>query len=198
VTTRAIHHPPIASPFASSSEPKVVYVHCRTPFVSAIKRVRKLLSETAKREKQSLSSQPGKLHAKQVEKAIADAAKLQGGVSKREEVYIKATGRAIPRALEIGNYFQTQSDCKVMLSIGSVDVVDDIEIKSPKKEKDVKSGFDDGNHNEVDLLAPSPVGLGENSGEETENGRGKKRKFEDIPEARIRTLPSVEVAVSLR
>lgn len=46
-----------------------------------------------------------------------------------EEVYLKATGRAIPRALELGVYFQEQGEFRVGIEMGSVVAVDDVEVK---------------------------------------------------------------------
>ena len=45
-----------------------------------------------------------------------------------EEVFIKATGRAIERALRFGVHFQGESDCRVRVETGSVMAVDDIEV----------------------------------------------------------------------
>lgn len=45
-----------------------------------------------------------------------------------EEVFVKATGRAIERALGVGVYFQGESDCRVRVEMGSVVAVDDVEV----------------------------------------------------------------------
>jgi ribonuclease P/MRP protein subunit POP7 len=68
-----------------------------------------------------------------VEKGIADevaSAKLKGnGVGEREKVYLKATGRAIPRALELGVQFQgDEGEYVVKVEMGSVRAVDDVEV----------------------------------------------------------------------
>lgn len=44
-------------------------------------------------------------------------------------MYVKATGRAIPRALEIGVAMQGEGDCVVRVEMGNVSAVDDIEMK---------------------------------------------------------------------
>ncbi|KAH9841292.1 Rpp20 subunit of nuclear RNase MRP and P [Teratosphaeria destructans] len=49
VTKRPLLRPAIPSPYANSSEQKVVYVSARTPFLSAVKRVEKLLALNDKR-----------------------------------------------------------------------------------------------------------------------------------------------------
>jgi ribonuclease P/MRP protein subunit POP7 len=64
-----------------------------------------------------------------VEKGIADevaSAKLKG---EGEKVYLKATGRAIPRALELGVQFQgDEGEYVVKVEMGSVRAVDDVEV----------------------------------------------------------------------
>ncbi len=40
---RALLQPPLASPYAGRNQPKVVYISTKTPFLSAVKRVEKLL-----------------------------------------------------------------------------------------------------------------------------------------------------------
>jgi ribonuclease P/MRP protein subunit POP7 len=46
-----------------------------------------------------------------------------------EMVYLKATGRAIPRALELGVKFQGEEDCVVRVEIGNVRAIDDVEVR---------------------------------------------------------------------
>jgi ribonuclease P/MRP protein subunit POP7 len=83
-------------------------------------------------------------------------------------VYLKATGRAIPRALEVGVHFQGESDCVVRVEMGSVCAVDDLEMRSNPME-------------------------GMEASEE-----GKEEEEEEIPETRIRTLSSVTVSIGLK
>lgn len=117
-----------------------------TPYIPCLKRVRKLLTEITKREKQSAVSKTsrgqrgqrrgyaepnGRLEAKDVEREIAEGARAKSGTAGKggEEVYLKATGRAIPRALEIGVYFQGEDDCRVKVEMGNVSAIDDIEVR---------------------------------------------------------------------
>jgi ribonuclease P/MRP protein subunit POP7 len=102
-----------------------------------------------------------------------------------EEVYVKATGRAIERALQIGVHFQGESDCRVRVEMGSVQAIDDIAIKR-KKGRDVDEDVD----MDVEGSAASV-----NSGKRK---KGHKWKDEDIPETRIRTLSSITVAIGLK
>lgn len=52
----------------------------------------------------------------------------KGREGKQEEVTVKATGRAIERALNVALWFQKQDDCKIVLRTGEVGAVDDVEI----------------------------------------------------------------------
>lgn len=54
--------------------------------------------------------------------------KARGGRAGGEEIYLKATGRAIPRALELGVQFQAEGEWGVRVEMGSVRAVDDVEI----------------------------------------------------------------------
>jgi ribonuclease P/MRP protein subunit POP7 len=57
---------------------------------------------------------------------VASAGKGRDG--QEEEVIVKATGRAIEKALNVALYFQKQDDCRAVLRTGEVGAVDDIEI----------------------------------------------------------------------
>jgi ribonuclease P/MRP protein subunit POP7 len=63
-----------------------------------------------------------------VERGIAEEVRGKEGGQGGEMVYLKATGRAIPRALEIGVHFQGEQDCTVRVEMGSVCAVDDMEV----------------------------------------------------------------------
>ena len=169
VTRRPLLHPSLPTPFSSPTSPKTLYITASSPFIPALKRIRKLLAEIAKREKQSGGAQAnGRLKNGDVERGVADeAARLKGKdrVSERECVYLKAAGRAIPRALELGVQFR--GECVVKVEMGSVRVIDDIEVKS-------KIG-----------------GMGGGGEDAEENGEDE----EDVPETRIRTLSSVTVSI---
>lgn len=90
-----------------------------------------------------------------------------------EQVYLKATGRAIPRALELGAKFQREDDCRVRVEMGNVRAIDDVEVQTQ-----VEGGREDeGGEKEGE-------GDGENDGEE-------------VPETRIRTLSTVTVCIGL-
>ncbi|RMZ72248.1 ribonuclease p mrp subunit pop7 [Pyrenophora seminiperda CCB06] len=191
ISTRPLLHPALPTPHSSSASPKIIYITATTPYIPCVKRVRNLLTHITKREKQSaasLSSKPGRargqqntkvleangrLEAKDVERNIVEeASKTRGTRKPGEMVYLKATGRAIPRALEIALHFQADQSCGVRVDLGSVKAIDDIEIKS----------------------IPS-TGTHEATGQE-EQGQDQEAD-ESIPETRIRMLSSVTVSIGL-
>lgn len=111
-----------------------------------------------------------------MEREIADGARQNGqeekGDGKGERVYLKATGRAIPRALELGVHFQREDDCWVRVDMGNVKAIDDIEIKNETVE--------------------GKLGDGDKAAE------GGAEKQDDIPETRIRMLSSITVSIGLK
>ncbi|KAF3040298.1 hypothetical protein E8E12_006665 [Didymella heteroderae] len=154
ISKRPLVRPAIPTPFASSDSPKVLYITRTTPFIPACKRIRSLLSQIQKRATQSSTEgrgrgprgkgrgrleANGRLSAQDVEASIAAEAGRKGkaagvGIG-GEEVYLKATGRAIPRALELGVKFQGDDDCRVRVEMGSVKAIDDVEVRASLGEK---------------------------------------------------------------
>lgn len=126
-------HPPVPSPYKSSDTPKIVYVSSKTPFISAVKRVRSLLKEADKRATQSALSQK-----KQHQRGDPVLAAAQASANKdtaSEAVTIKATGKAIEKATNLALFFHQQEDCRVTLRTGTVDAIDDIVEKPNAKRK---------------------------------------------------------------
>ncbi|KAF2632547.1 hypothetical protein BU25DRAFT_470296 [Macroventuria anomochaeta] len=189
ISKRPLLHPAIPTPFASAESPKVLYITASSPFIPTCKRIRSLLVQISKREAQSAASvgrgkarsqrrgkgleANGRLSAADVEASISAAAAQGSGKSRSvggEEVYLKATGRAIPRALELGVKFQGEEDCRVRVEMGSVKAIDDVEIKEDAEGEGLVAG----------------------------EGKGDKGKEEEIPETRIRTLSTVTVCIGLK
>lgn len=105
-------------------------------------------------------------------------------------MFLKASGRAIERALQIGVYFQDEDDCKVRIEMGSVQAIDDIQIPRIKKKSDGEDEEMEGN--EEGNGAPA-------AGEKEKKKKGAKAwKEEDIPETRMRSLSCVTVVVGLK
>ncbi|QKX56541.1 uncharacterized protein TRUGW13939_03646 [Talaromyces rugulosus] len=140
IQKRPIPHAAVASPYAGTHVPKIVYVGSKTPFMSAIKRVQKLLhlaerramaplvDEKAKKRRQH-TSQHHHQHGKRRDQGGDEKVVLEECLRKlrQEKVLIKATGRAIEKALSLGSWFQEKAqEYEVGIRTGSVCVVDDI------------------------------------------------------------------------
>ncbi len=98
------------------------------PFISAVKRTRKLLNQIDKRSMGKVDL----LGKDKDREKIAQTGTMEKG--EPEEVVLKATGKAIEKALSLALFFQGQEDCKVRIRTGSVAVVDDIvEVSEPRK-----------------------------------------------------------------
>ena len=140
IQKRPLLHPAIPSPYTNSTHEKVVYISTKTPFVSAVKRIRKLLSHIDKRSTKNVDLLNGK---------SSDKANVQA-LSKREkepeEVHVRATGKAIEKALGLALYFQGQDDLRVRLKTGTVGTVDDIVQEEGDRED---GGEDNGDEEEL-------------------------------------------------
>ncbi|KAK3172541.1 hypothetical protein OEA41_005863 [Lepraria neglecta] len=127
IQKRPILHPSIPSPYTSASQQKILYISPRTPFISAVKRVRKLLSLVDERATPKISLVNSKMSDRQKLRMLSERSNSVDGKGKgREEVVLKATNRAIENVLGLALYFQGQDDCTVRLRTGSVGVVDDV------------------------------------------------------------------------
>lgn len=134
--------------------------------------MRNLLAKAEKRAMQAASSKPpGQLQPRDTQRLAL--------VNVKEEVFVKATGRAIYRALEIAWFFQQQKGSEgeftVRVKTGSVSAVDDIIEGIPstaegQKMEDVQT--------EVDAEV--------------------SQEDEDLPETRLRQTSSIEVAIGFK
>jgi ribonuclease P/MRP protein subunit POP7 len=75
----------------------------------------------------------GRLRNGDVERGIAD--EVGRRESEGENVYLKATGRAIPKALELGVAFQGERGYVVRVEMGSVKAVDDVACEGEGEEE---------------------------------------------------------------
>lgn len=64
VSKRPLHRPAIPSPYAGANQQKVVYISSHTPFLSAVKRVEKLLDRADKRLTQAATTNAKKADAR--------------------------------------------------------------------------------------------------------------------------------------
>ena len=226
VSKRPLHRPAIPSPYAGAQQQKVVYVSVKTPFISAVKRVEKLLNLSDKRLVQSattLVKQNGQKNYNKRKRGDGDeileiATEIERAKGKRrntgasgrtaegeeagvgEEVVLKATGKAIAKVLEMALWFQQREQYSVRLTTGSVGAIDDIEVNE-------EAPATDGAMQEAD--STQAVDGSTNAASEAKPTPtpldhealakdGVPSTVEAIPESRIRFVSCLEVAVSLR
>lgn len=235
VSKRPLHHAAIPSPYSGASQQKVVYVGTRTPFLSAVKRVEKLLRLSDKRLVQSATTlarqkgQNGRKRKRQDDDAadeIGDIARqVESAKAKRkaggltagddevegagEEVLLKGTGKAIPKVMEMGCWFQQRQEYMVTVRTGSVAAVDDIDVpegaagddndkahaesRTENKNDDMEVDEDGGTAN----VPPSGSGVAEKQDRRVRQQPAAAQE-ESIPDTRVRYVSVLEVAVSMR
>ncbi|CAG8276119.1 unnamed protein product [Penicillium salamii] len=193
VEKRPIPHAPVASPYAGASVPKVVYVSSSTPFMSAVKRVQKLLIQAEKRATANISLENTRKSEQQILEELSKVSE------KREEVFVKATGRAIEKALNVGKWFEEKATQYVVrIKTGSVLVVDDVVEDEEKKQKEQQK--------QQQSEKQSQSGPSTDPSKTESQSTATKRKHQDdpaesedeLPESRTRWIKMVEVAVTLK
>ncbi|KAI4799144.1 hypothetical protein E4T44_11883 [Aureobasidium sp. EXF-8845] len=166
VEKRPLLRPPITSQYASSQHPKIIYVSTKTPFMSAIKRVQKLLLQAEKRSAQSASDQVSSRpkYSASSNDEITDIERVASIMAAekydRDEIILKATGKAIAKALSLALWFEEKVEYAVRIETGTVGAIDDI-------------------------LPP-----------EDEDEAMKEIGEEEIPESRIRYASTIQIFVS--
>lgn len=170
--------------------------------MSAVKRVQKLLRQAEKRATANISLEDSR---KTEQQKLAELAKV---AEKREEVFVRATGRAIEKALNVGKWFEEkEAEYTVRVKTGSVLVVDDVVEDEEKKERELQK-----QQREEGAQENGQQGVQNNTEEKDESQKSaskratkqkKKRPastIEDteLPESRTRWVKMVEVAVSLK
>ncbi|KAI7231229.1 hypothetical protein KC330_g6534 [Hortaea werneckii] len=235
VSKRPLHHAAIPSPYAGASQQKVVYVGTRTPFLSAVKRVEKLLRLSDKRLVQSATTlarqkgQNGRKRKRQDDDAadeIGDIARqVESAKAKRkarglttgdddvegagEEVLLKGTGKAIPKVMEMGCWFQQRQEYMVTVRTGSVAAVDDIDVPegatvdgNDKDHAESRTESDNDNMEVDEDREPADALPSESDMTEKQDRRVRQKpaaaQEESISETRVRYVSVLEVAVSLR
>ncbi|EEQ85772.1 uncharacterized protein BDCG_09041 [Blastomyces dermatitidis ER-3] len=212
IQKRPIPHPPAASPYAGAKIPKVVYVSTNTPFMSAAKRVQKLLRQAERRaiSKIDLSD---KVSEKQKLSQLTESTENL----KKEEVFIKATGRAIEKAMSVGKWFAEKEEYAIRVNTGAVMVVDDIvedeklQRKQEKKREEENNAIPDALKeapHELDAIAQSTDGANHTAGpfqkSKPETKKRKRQRNEavdangELLESRTRWVNMVEIAVTLK
>ncbi|KAF9886100.1 hypothetical protein FE257_012035 [Aspergillus nanangensis] len=208
VHKRPIPHAPVASPYANSSIPKIVYVSSASPFMSAVKRVQKLLRQAEKRATASIDLSNSK---KREQQKLAQVARGHEQLQK-EQVFVKATGRAMEKAMGVGRWFEQRGEEYVVrVKTGSVLVVDDVEDEDEeeKRERDQlrdQMGSEGGGGGGLDGGDKEGVVDSKSGAEEKKKKKKNQQKragnvpMEDseLPETRTRWVNMVEIAVSFK
>lgn len=144
--------------------------------MSAVKRLQKLLLHAEKRSAQSASAQVSSSRPKYSAAAsgndeISDiekvAAVMAANKHERDEVILKATGKAIAKALSLGVWFQQRDEYAVRIETGTVGAIDDI-------------------------IAPEDNA----TVEEGDQSMKDEAEDEEIPESRIRYASTIQIFVS--
>ncbi|RAL00693.1 ribonuclease P subunit p20 family protein [Aspergillus ibericus CBS 121593] len=199
ITKRPIPHPPTPSPYSGSSTPKTIYVSSSSPIMGVVKRVQKYLRAAENRASASLlaGNKKGGGGGGGRKEQIATLAKSQEAL-KKEEVFVKATGRAMERALKVGKWFERdgrEGEFLVKVKTGSVLVVDDV----VGQEEEGDGGEEGGKKEErVERLKREIEEGGLSKAAVRKRKRDVARIEGEVPESRTRWVNMVEVAVSLK
>ncbi|MCJ1331313.1 hypothetical protein MMC10_008002, partial [Thelotrema lepadinum] len=132
ISKRPPLRPAIPSPYTSASSPKVIYVSSNAPFISIVKRVRKLLDRADNRSMGRIS-----LNNRESERGLLRALGDEQERRRRnegEEILLRATGKAIDKTMGLALFFSNQNDTTVRIGTGTVSVVDDIVEKEEQAE----------------------------------------------------------------
>ncbi|KAL7269675.1 hypothetical protein RUND412_007649 [Rhizina undulata] len=176
LSKRPLLHPPIPRPTASSQ--KIIYISATTPFASAATRIRKLLLLESPSNGQR---QPRRGNKSKEARQERDAASGEEGV-----VRLKATGRAVEKALHLGAYFRSERTSSVHLQIGGIDVVDDIVDAPPHGHKRKRKACGAGGGGKRKKREGEGETVGEVDDGEEETKRLRKTSFVEVVISRKR------------
>lgn len=158
--------------------------------MSAFKRVKQLLKHIEKRETQVELS-----HARRNNRKGAQLSGFQAQKDNAPEpVFVRATGKAIDKALQLGLFLQQQRDLKVVIRTGSVDAIDDIVTKQDGGTDVLARLSALSNTSQPDL---DNAAQAEESRKEL-TADGDDSVLEDLPDSRIRHVSVLQLEVTLR
>ena len=173
--------------------------------MSAVKRVQKLLRQAEKRAMASLDLGSKKKTEKQKLAQLAaghDALRKGKG---EEEVFVKATGRAMEKALAVGRWFETrEAEYVTRVKTGCVLVVDDVVEDEEMRRRVIAEGEEVGEVEELKEQQQQGQNAEATSAAPVSKSAAKKRKraanaeSEELPESRTRWVNVVEIAVTYK
>ncbi|OAA60661.1 Ribonuclease P/MRP, subunit POP7 [Cordyceps fumosorosea ARSEF 2679] len=123
--------PLIRRPAPASSKNRIIYVSSSTPFMSAVKRVRKQLERSLRAGGSSQAARKNaSLHAR-IEGLKRDVERGGGGGDEAgggggATVTLMGTGKAVEKTLSLASWFEQQPDCAVAVRTRTVATVDDL------------------------------------------------------------------------
>ncbi|KAK3186133.1 hypothetical protein K4F52_005123 [Lecanicillium sp. MT-2017a] len=114
--------PLLRQPLPASSKDRIIYVSSSTPFMSAVKRVRKQLDRSQRAGAAGAAHKNASLHAR-IEALKRDAGKdgEDGAI-----VRLMGTGKAVEKTVSLASWFAQQADCGVEVRTRTVATVDDV------------------------------------------------------------------------
>ncbi|KAK8927157.1 Ribonucleases P/MRP protein subunit POP7 [Metarhizium anisopliae] len=116
-------HPSEPSPINKNPPiPQVIYISSHTPFLSAVTRIRKLLTKSLRNT--AAAPKNASTHAR-VE-ALQRSTNTAHGNASPLLVTVLGTGKAIEKTLSLASWFEQQGDCDVRLRTKTVGTVDDV------------------------------------------------------------------------
>ncbi|XRM38199.1 hypothetical protein ABZX51_001630 [Aspergillus tubingensis] len=197
VQKRPIPHPSTPSPYSGSSSPKTIYVSSSSPTMGVVKRVQKYLRAAENRATAKLLSGNNKGKKGDRRNQIAQLAQSNEAL-KKEEVFVKATGRAMERALKVGKWFEARGEeYTVSVKTGSVLVVDDVVEDEEERKKAVEESERLKKEVEEAMLKDGNGDLSKSALRKRKRAVARLEGEEELPETRTRWVNMVEVAVSL-
>lgn len=166
--------------------------------MSAIKRIEKLLGYGEKRAVQSATAhvrsasriqQRERQQRKQVDDQIVEVAKVLSARRGGEAVIAKGTGKAIPKVMQVGLWFQERPQYTVRLNTASTAAIDDVQVDVDSSNEFTKSSAS------VNDLQPDHTG-------EPRPSLLDMNLFEDGKDSgdytRVRHLSVLEIHIGLR
>lgn len=108
----------------ASSKSRIIYVSTSTPFMSAVKRVRKQLDQGLRSSAAAPRNASLQSRIQALERQQDDAGSSEGAV-----VTVMGTGRAVEKTLSLASWFEQQGDCRVEMRTKTVGTVDDVVVE---------------------------------------------------------------------
>lgn len=171
--------------------------------MSAVKRVQKLLRQVEKRAIASLDlSSKRKTEKEKLAQLAQGHERLRKGKGE-EEVFIKASGRAIEKALSVGKWFETkETEYVVRVKTGTVLVVDDVIEDEAARQRVLAEGEkakqQESKGEETSTVESVPSAPPVSKSAAKKRKRAANAEADELPEARTRWVNVVEIAVTYK